>query len=176
MNNSIIVKCMDGTSIDVPIPKNSNIRDLIELLMMTHDISGNISIFKLGCIEALKTNTTILETLTSVYCLTTILTIEMITPELWEYIKRYNSNVTNISDLHNLQELVINNCTELIDLTPLSHLTNLQKLNMNNCIGITDITSLSNLTNLQLLFMYNCTRINDIAPLSNLTKCTINYQ
>ncbi|AKN33842.1 cell wall-binding protein [Clostridium carboxidivorans P7] len=76
-------------------------------------------------------------------------------------------DISGLENLTNLQILALTD-TEVSDLSPLKNLTNLQKLNL-RCAQVSDISPLKYLTNLQNLNLW-CAQVSDISPLKDLTN------
>lgn len=77
-------------------------------------------------------------------------------------------SLKGIENLPNLEELVINNCTNITSLSELATLTNLKTI-MINGTRISDISVLANLNNLEYLNM-RCNEITNPSVLNNLEK------
>jgi len=85
-------------------------------------------------------------------------------------VRLYGSvGIEDISSLVDVEDLNINGCTKITDI---SMLKNLRKLSMNGCVGITDLSAL---TLLEELSMHGCTGVTDISMLKNLRKLNMDY-
>lgn len=79
------------------------------------------------------------------------------------------TDISALSNLVNLQELAIG-AENLTDISAISNLANLQRLDISYCEKLTDISALGNLANLQKLRIDGCKKLTDISALSNLAN------
>lgn len=78
------------------------------------------------------------------------------------------SSLEGLSCLTNLEELSINNCSKITDLTPLENLTNMERIGINGS-NISDVSPLAKLPNLSYLNL-RCNKISNPEVLSVLDK------
>lgn len=79
------------------------------------------------------------------------------------------TDLSPLSELTDLNSLMLWGSTRLTDLSPISHLKNLRSLGLNGCQGIEDLTPLSGLTQLSNLGLANMKQLTDLSPLYGLT-------
>lgn len=65
------------------------------------------------------------------------------------------TNITDIQELTTLEELSLENCSNIIDISAISKLKNLKKLNLSGCLKVVDIRPLSKMANLEELNIEN---------------------
>ena len=80
------------------------------------------------------------------------------------------TDISHLAQLSSLQLLHLTCCTGITDISHLAQLSSLQELYLACCTGITDISHLAQLSNLQRLGLDGCTGITDISHLAGLSS------
>ena len=71
--------------------------------------------------------------------------------------------------LSTLRQLLLQDCSQLVDLSPISACMTLRRLQICSCAELVDIAPVSNLATLQHLALINCCGVRSISPLSTCT-------